>query len=48
VVNGSGQGYSYYGARGEILRPSKDGLMRKQIAGTLPSIRNESWGREDD
>ena len=41
-------GHSYFVVRGEILGFTKDELLRKRLPRTLSSIKNESWGLEDD
>ena len=41
-------GYSYYRARGGILRLRYDGQLRKHLSVMLPPIKNESKGTEDD
>ena len=48
MVNGNGWGGSYLIVRGEILWLLKDELLRKHSTRTLPLIKNESWGIEDD
>ena len=46
--DGIHQGERYWSARGEILRPSQDGLRRRRSAGLCSSIKDESLGNEDD
>ena len=41
-------GRSYLKARGEILGFFKDELLRKRSPKRFFSIKNESWGIEDD
>ena len=48
MINRESWGYSDLGGRGEILRSSKDDQERKRLTRTLPLIKNESWGIEDD
>ena len=48
MMNGSGWGFSYLAARGEIRGLAKDELLRRLQARTLPSIKNDSRGIEDD
>jgi hypothetical protein len=42
MINRNGQGHSYLEARGEILRFSKDVLLRKHLPGMFSLIKNES------
>ena len=48
MINGNGRGYPYSVVRGEILGLKEDERMRKHLPRTSPSIKNESWGIEDD
>ena len=48
MINGNGRGNWYLVVRGEILGLNKDQLQRRRFTRTLPSIKNESWGIEDD
>jgi hypothetical protein len=41
-------GHPYSEARGEILRPLEDELLRKHLPRRFSLIKNESWGIEDD
>jgi hypothetical protein len=42
MINRDGWGGSYFVARGEILGPTKDALVRKHSTRTLSLIKNES------
>ena len=42
------RGHLYLLERGEILRPSKDKHVRKQLPSVFLLIKDESWGIEDD
>ena len=42
------RGHLYGGARGEILRPSQDNLLRKHLPRMSSLIKNESQRFEDD
>ena len=42
------RGYPDLLERGEILRPTKDDLMRRHLPSTCLLIKDESWGIEDD
>ncbi len=42
------RGHSYCGARGEILGPSQDELLRKHLPRMFSLIKNESQRFEDD
>ena len=48
MINSDGWGHSYCKARGEILGPLYDELLRKHLTRMFPLIKNESWGIEDD
>jgi len=48
MINGSGWGDLYLLVRGEIRGFSKDTLLRRHLARTLSSIKNDSRGIEDD
>ena len=48
MIDEDGWGHRYSRASGEILRPLEDQLLRKHLPSTFPSIKNESWGIEDD
>ncbi len=48
TTNGGSRGHSYFVVRGEILGFTKDELLRKRLPRMLSSIKNESWGLEDD
>ena len=42
MINRDGRGHSYCDARGEILGPSQDELLRKHLPSTFSLIKNES------
>jgi len=48
AINRDDRGHSYCHARGEILGPWQDVLLRKHLARASPLIKNESQGIEDD
>ena len=48
MIDRDSWGHSYYEARGEILGPLYDELLRKHLTRMFPLIKNESWGIEDD
>ncbi len=48
MIEGDGWGGLYCHVRGEILRLWQDKQLRKHSARTYSSIKNESWGIEDD
>ena len=48
MMKRDGRGHSYCGARGEILGPSQDGLVRKRLPRTFSLIESESLRFEDD
>ena len=48
MIDSDGWGDSYCKARGEILGPLHDELLRKHFTRTSALIKNESWGIEDD
>jgi hypothetical protein len=48
MISRESWGYSDLEGRGEILRSFKDDQERKRLTRTLPLIKNESWGIEDD
>ena len=48
MINGNSRGLRYCDARGEILRPSHDHLMRKHLPRMLSLIKNESQRFEGD
>jgi hypothetical protein len=48
TTNGGDRGHSYCSARGEILGFLQDEQLRKRLPRALSSIKNESWGLEDD
>jgi hypothetical protein len=41
-------GHLYSLERGEILRPNEDKQLQKQLPNSYHSIKDESWGIEDD
>lgn len=42
MINRDSRGHSYLVARGEILRPTKDELLRKHLPRMFSLIKNES------
>jgi hypothetical protein len=48
MINRDSWGYSYLVVRGEILRFTKDELLRKHLPRMSSLIKNESLGIEDD
>ena len=48
MIDRDGWGLTYCKARGEILGPLYDELLRKHLTRMFPLIKNESWGIEDD
>ena len=48
MMNMDSWGYLYFLVRGEILRFTKDKLLRKHLPRMFSLIKNESMGIEDD
>ncbi len=48
MMNRDSWGYLYFVVRGEILRFTKDKLLRKHLPRMFSLIKNESMGIEDD
>ena len=48
MMNTDSWGYLYFVVRGEILRFTKDKLLRKHLPRMFSLIKNESMGIEDD
>eukprot|EP01018_Ginkgo_biloba_P010426 Gb_20164 [translate_table: standard] len=48
MINRDGRGYLYFIVRGKILRFMKDEPLRNHLPRIFSSIKNESWGLEDD
>ena len=48
MMNRDRWGYLYFVVRGEILRFTKDKLLRKHLPRMFSLIKNESMGIEDD
>ena len=48
MINRDSRGHLYSDARGEILGPSEDKLLRKHLPRMFSLIKNESWGLEED
>jgi len=48
MIKRDSRGHLYCLARGEILGPKQDTLMRKHLTRMFFLIKNESQGRKDD